>query len=279
LLIDGVGLQGLQQVREMVLARLEGLCFDIQRFASEGQEDVIVAVRAPGSRASEASWVGLSGHYDVEEAEHSDDTEVWASNPWEPTQRDGRVYCRGVGDNLGPLLLRLHALAQLPPHQHEELPGMVWVIHGDEEVGSPWAHEVYPTLELPPVQLWVEETGFFVNPGGMQRLLVMGSSPLLEACVRGATEQAALAGIQTQVQRRFMNKSGGLDACPFLRHIVKTQPYFAIGPNDTLTNIHRPNESVPMESLAFSALQFVDLLRTVATQDGAQPCAHATPRL
>ena len=52
--------------------------------------------------------------------------------------------------------------------------GLCWVIHGQEEVGSPYAHKLYPTVEfrssLPPIGLWLEETGYF-EKDGTQRLL------------------------------------------------------------------------------------------------------------
>ena len=69
------------------------------------------------------------------------------TNPWELSGRgcmdqirEDRVYCRGIGDNLGPLLLRLHALGELTDQEKEKLPGLVFVIHGDEEVGIPLGH-------------------------------------------------------------------------------------------------------------------------------------------
>ena len=73
-----------------------------------------------------------------------------------------------------------------------------------------------------------------------------------------------------QVQRRFMNKSGGVEACPFLRHLVKSEPYIALGPNDSATDIHRPNESLSLLNIGLSVAQFVALLRAVANPSSSE---------
>ena len=51
--------------------------------------------------------------------------------------------------------------------------GLLFVIQGEEEIGSPWAHQVYPTLELPDVDFWIDETGYFFKNGD-QRVLYVG---------------------------------------------------------------------------------------------------------
>src|SRR5437016_971044 len=48
-----------------------------------------------------APTVVIYGHYDVQPPEPLDD---WATPPFEPTVRDGKVFARGAGDNKGQLL-------------------------------------------------------------------------------------------------------------------------------------------------------------------------------
>ena len=46
-------------------------------------------------------------HYDVQPAVP---LELWQTPPFEPAVRDGAVFARGVNDNKGHLLLRIHAV-------------------------------------------------------------------------------------------------------------------------------------------------------------------------
>jgi acetylornithine deacetylase/succinyl-diaminopimelate desuccinylase-like protein len=46
-------------------------------------------------------------HYDVQPPEP---LELWETPPFEPTIRGGRLFARGVADNKGNLVGRLHAI-------------------------------------------------------------------------------------------------------------------------------------------------------------------------
>lgn len=116
-----------------------------ERVASDlraiGVEDVEV-VATPGNPIVVASHVVdpdaptllVYGHYDVQPA---DPVELWDSPPFEPTERDGRLYARGAIDDKGQVHLHLKALeARL--RSGAGLPVNVkLVIEGEEEVGSP----------------------------------------------------------------------------------------------------------------------------------------------
>ena len=81
----------------------------------------------------------LYDHYDVQPA---GDPAAWASPPWVPTLRGGQLFGRGVADDKGELLARIHAVeawqATFGP-----LPLRVrFLIEGAHEIGSPGLAEI-----------------------------------------------------------------------------------------------------------------------------------------
>jgi len=79
------------------------------------------------------------GHYDVQPV---DPVELWASDPFEPTERDGKIYARGSSDmkmNLLGILQGIEAVART----RGELPiDIILLLEGEEEIGSPHLPQV-----------------------------------------------------------------------------------------------------------------------------------------
>lgn len=74
------------------------------------------------------------GHYDVQPP---DPLDLWESDPFEPTVRDGSIYARGVADDKGDVMARIQAL-RLYIEKHGPPPfKLKFLIEGEEEVGSP----------------------------------------------------------------------------------------------------------------------------------------------
>jgi cysteinylglycine-S-conjugate dipeptidase len=247
---------GLSRVREAVGARLDLLGFSVQVRADRGEPSapVLVAQRPPEEGKS---WVGLFAHYDVEQA-----GDGWSSDPFTLRIAEGRAFGRGVGDNLGPLALRLLALEQAICDARP-LPGLVWVVQGEEETGSPWAHTLFPQLELPRVALWIEETGYF-EEDGTQRVLARRIPATLAPALDRVAALARADGRDLRVLDRYLNKAFGESRCPCLAHLVRGAPYLAVGPNDTRTRIHAADESLPLSTPGLSASQFIAVLEEVA---------------
>jgi acetylornithine deacetylase/succinyl-diaminopimelate desuccinylase-like protein len=83
--------------------------------------------------AEDAPTVLVYGHYDVQP---SAPDELWASPPFEPDLRDGRLYARGATDNKGQIFAALAAIEALLSVDRS-LPCNVRVlIEGEEELGA-----------------------------------------------------------------------------------------------------------------------------------------------
>lgn len=73
------------------------------------------------------------GHYDVQPAELSDG---WKSDPFTLTEREGRLFGRGVVDNKGQVLIHIATVLQLAK-ENKLNQNVKFMIEGDEETGSP----------------------------------------------------------------------------------------------------------------------------------------------
>ncbi len=75
----------------------------------------------------------MYGHYDVQPAEPFD---LWESDPFDPTIRDGNLFARGSTDDKGQVWLHVKAL-EAHLEQHGRVPVYVkLLIEGEEEVAS-----------------------------------------------------------------------------------------------------------------------------------------------
>ncbi|HEX8696167.1 MAG TPA: dipeptidase [Longimicrobium sp.] len=74
------------------------------------------------------------GHYDVQPAEPLDE---WQSPPFEPTVRDGKLFARGSVDDKGQVYLHLKAVESLLADGGALPVNVVFLVEGEEEVGSP----------------------------------------------------------------------------------------------------------------------------------------------
>ncbi|QQK79353.1 M20/M25/M40 family metallo-hydrolase [Salicibibacter cibi] len=81
----------------------------------------------------EALTLLIYGHYDVQPP---DPVEEWLTPPFEPTIRDGKIFCRGVGDNKGQLLAQVLAIKTYLDHYGSLPINIKFLFEGEEENGS-----------------------------------------------------------------------------------------------------------------------------------------------
>ena len=97
---------------------------------TEGFAPPVVFAELKGAEG--APTVLLYGHYDVQPA---DPLELWQTPPFEPTVKDGRIYCRGAQDDKGQVFAFLCGVRELV-QSGAALPTLKIVLDGQEESGS-----------------------------------------------------------------------------------------------------------------------------------------------
>lgn len=83
----------------------------------------------------------IYGHYDVQPPEPLD---LWNSDPFKLTKKDGRVYARGAQDNKGQLWYLIQAVKSKAQALKEEI---IFLIEGEEETGSGGLSEILPSIK------------------------------------------------------------------------------------------------------------------------------------
>lgn len=73
----------------------------------------------------------IYGHYDVQPVEK----DGWSTDPFSLSQRDGRLYARGIADNKGQFLIHVAAVLELLKKRKLKF-NIKFIIEGDEESGG-----------------------------------------------------------------------------------------------------------------------------------------------
>lgn len=74
------------------------------------------------------------GHYDVQPV---DPLHLWETPPFEPTERDGKLYARGATDDKGQIFMHLKAVEAILREDGELPVNIKFCVEGEEEIGSP----------------------------------------------------------------------------------------------------------------------------------------------
>jgi acetylornithine deacetylase/succinyl-diaminopimelate desuccinylase-like protein len=115
---------------DWVIARIEAAGGSADRLSVDGSNPM--AVGELRAARDGAPTVLAYGHYDVQ---HPGPLDKWETPPFEPTERDGRLYARGAADDKGNFLPLLHVACELA--RGGELPVNVrFLVEGEEEIGS-----------------------------------------------------------------------------------------------------------------------------------------------
>ncbi len=121
--------EGLEATAHLVADMLTEIGCEVTLVPTDGPP-VILAQKHVGS----AYTLLLYNHYDVQPVDPVDE---WLSAPFEPSIRDKKFYARGAADNKGAIVSRIGAIEAYQAQQGQLPVNILWVIEGEEEIGSP----------------------------------------------------------------------------------------------------------------------------------------------
>lgn len=124
---DSVSSRPVAPLADWLAQRLEDLGLhvaDVPDPSQLGKRNLVATAGAPGT-----DGVILTGHMDVVPTEG----QPWTTDPFELTERDGRLYGRGTADMKGFIAATLAALERVDPRRLRRELMLVWTY--DEEVG------------------------------------------------------------------------------------------------------------------------------------------------
>ncbi|UCF27546.1 MAG: M20/M25/M40 family metallo-hydrolase [Chloroflexota bacterium] len=124
---------GMQECAELVAEMLEKRDFSIEIMPTDGAP-VVYAER----KGRVDKTLLFYNHYDVQPPEP---LEEWETPPFEPVIRDGKMYARGVSDDKGHIVSRIHAIDAILAADGELPCNIKFVIEGEEETSSVHLHE------------------------------------------------------------------------------------------------------------------------------------------
>lgn len=123
---------GLHECADLVADMLRRRGFAVEILATGGAPVVFAERKGRLNKT-----ILFYNHYDVQPPEP---LELWESPPFEPTIRDGKLYARGVSDDKGHIVSRLHAIDALLEVDGELPCNIKFIIEGEEETSSVHLH-------------------------------------------------------------------------------------------------------------------------------------------
>jgi acetylornithine deacetylase/succinyl-diaminopimelate desuccinylase-like protein len=120
---------GVKECAELIKDYIEEIGIDTRIIESKGNPIIYGEIVSDPSKFT----LLLYGHYDVQPV---DPIEEWNTPPFEPTIKNGKIYCRGVGDNKGQMMAHLFAIKTFIDTQGELPINIKMVFEGEEESSS-----------------------------------------------------------------------------------------------------------------------------------------------
>lgn len=119
----------MEETAALVEEMLSGVGATVRRIPTKGFPVIYGEIAGENNKT-----ISFYDHYDVQPA---DPLDLWESDPFEPSIRDGTLYARGVSDNKGNLVARLAAVDAFRRTRGKLPVNVKFIFEGEEEIGSP----------------------------------------------------------------------------------------------------------------------------------------------
>ncbi len=119
---------GMEEAAQMVAEMLRARGFTVKLYETDGYP--VVFGECSGTSPN---TLLIYNHYDVQPPEPLD---LWTSPPFQPEEREGKLYGRGVSDDKGHFVSRLHAIDALLEVLGQLPCNIKFILEGEEETGS-----------------------------------------------------------------------------------------------------------------------------------------------
>lgn len=123
--------EDVRRAGEWVAARMRAAGLPMVELLETGGHPVVYGEYLAGP---ERPTILIYGHFDVQPV---DPVELWSSPPFQPQERDGRLYARGASDDKGNMLIPILAIEALLQTEGRLPLNVKLLLEGQEEIGSP----------------------------------------------------------------------------------------------------------------------------------------------
>ena len=125
---------GMEKARQLIEQKLDQMGFQYRQRLVSGGGSGQPAIFAERLDAPDKPTMLIYAHYDVQPPDPED---KWHTPPFEPVEKDDRIYGRGISDDKGPMMIALQTLAAFIAVEKTLPINVKLLIEGEEETGSP----------------------------------------------------------------------------------------------------------------------------------------------
>lgn len=115
------------RAKDFLVERLNNFDFEVEEYVKKGGHPLILAQKIIDPALP---TVLIYGHYDVQPV---DPIEAWDNDPFDPVEKDGKIYARGASDDKGQLWVYMSVLQAYHATQTQYPVNIKVIIEGEEE--------------------------------------------------------------------------------------------------------------------------------------------------